>query len=147
MRSAASVVIVVALAASLAACSAGTTTGASDCAAAPAGASSNAVKVSGDFGAKPEVTIAFPTSTTATERTVVIAGDGEAAVRHPGADAVVDVEGGRRGDRRVHSKSFGWAAARPSTWRQIAPGVVNQTSPRSRAAAMCSRARRKWRSR
>ena len=80
MRSAASVVIVVALAASLAACSAGTTTGASDCAAAPAGASSNAVKVSGDFGAKPEVTIAFPTSTTATERTVVIAGDGEAAI-------------------------------------------------------------------
>ncbi len=79
VRTAVSLALAVTLAASLAACSA-TTTDSSDCAVTPAGSASNAVKVAGDFGAKPDVAITFPTSTTSTERTVVIEGDGEVAV-------------------------------------------------------------------
>ncbi|MDP3208553.1 MAG: FKBP-type peptidyl-prolyl cis-trans isomerase [Rhodoglobus sp.] len=79
MRAALSILAAAGLVVSLAACSTGTVD-ASDCAATPSGSASNAVKVSGDFGAKPDVTISFPTSTTSTERTVVIAGDGETAI-------------------------------------------------------------------
>ncbi len=78
VRAALSLLAAAGLVVSLAACSAGTPS-ASDCVATPSGSASNAVKVSGDFGAKPDVTVAFPTTTTATERTVVIAGDGAEA--------------------------------------------------------------------
>ena len=69
------------LLASLASCSAQPPTGsASDCEPTPSGAISNAVKVSGDFGTKPAVTIGFPTGAKQTERTVVIGGDGDTAL-------------------------------------------------------------------
>lgn len=81
MRTAASLVLVAGLVASLAACSTPTTDpAAASCDATPAGSVSNAVKVTGDFGSKPEVTINFPTSVEDTERTVAIEGDGATAV-------------------------------------------------------------------
>jgi peptidylprolyl isomerase len=79
VRTALSLLAAAGLIVSLAACSSGTN-GVPGCDATPAGSVSNAVKVSGDFGAKPDVTISFPTAAKATERTVVIAGDGDAAV-------------------------------------------------------------------
>ncbi|MEQ1736656.1 MAG: FKBP-type peptidyl-prolyl cis-trans isomerase [Rhodoglobus sp.] len=79
MRAALSILAAAGLVVSLAACSTGTI-GASDCAVTPAGSASNAVKVVGDFGAKPDVTVSFPTSAASTERTVVIAGDGDTAI-------------------------------------------------------------------
>ncbi len=78
-RAALSLLVTAGLVASLAGCTAGTT-GSSDCAATPSGSVSNAVKVSGDFGTKPDVTINFPTAAPATERTVVINGDGDTVV-------------------------------------------------------------------
>jgi len=78
-RTALSLIAAAGLVVSLAACSTGTT-GTSDCAATPSGSVSNAVKVSGEFGSKPDVTISFPTSAPATERTVVITGDGDTVV-------------------------------------------------------------------
>ncbi len=81
MRTATSVFVIVGLVASLAACSAQPgNAGGSDCAATPSGALSDAVDVSGELGAKPTVTIGFPTAAKVTERTVVIAGDGDTAV-------------------------------------------------------------------
>ncbi len=68
----------VGLVASLSACSTGIDT--DGCEATPAGAISNAVEVTGEFGAKPDITVATPTAATRTERTVVIAGDGDVAV-------------------------------------------------------------------
>lgn len=77
-RAALSLIAAAGLVVSLAACT--TPTGSSDCAATPSGSVSNGVKVSGDFGTKPDVTISFPTSAPATERTVVITGDGDTVV-------------------------------------------------------------------
>ncbi|MFM9878289.1 MAG: FKBP-type peptidyl-prolyl cis-trans isomerase [Rhodoglobus sp.] len=82
MRAALSLIAASALVASLAACSGGgiSPTPSASCTATASGPVSNAVKVSGDLGSKPDVTISFPTSAPATERTVVIAGDGDAVV-------------------------------------------------------------------
>jgi peptidylprolyl isomerase len=66
--------------ASLAACAPAESTTAgqsSDCAATASGSASQAVEASGDFGIKPTVKIAFPTNVAKTERSVVIAGDGD----------------------------------------------------------------------
>ena len=64
--------------ASLAAC---TSTGSAvACDATPSGSVSDAIKVSGDFGTKPDVTIDFPTDAPETQRSVVIKGDGQTAV-------------------------------------------------------------------
>lgn len=81
MRAAASVLVTVGLVAALAGCSAPSQPGASidGCEAAPSGAASDAVKVTGEFGAEPEVSFDSPTSVEATQRTVVIAGDGDVA--------------------------------------------------------------------
>jgi peptidylprolyl isomerase len=69
------------LVASLAACSAQPTDDATaDCTPVASGAVSDAVKVDGEFGTKPEVTIDFPTAAKVTERTVVLDGDGDVAV-------------------------------------------------------------------
>jgi peptidylprolyl isomerase len=59
-----------------------------DCAVTPAGSASNAVTVTGDFGAKPAIEIGTLDKPEATQRTVVIAGDG--AVALPGETANVD---------------------------------------------------------
>lgn len=67
----------VGLVASLSACSTPIDDG---CEETPSGSISNAVKVSGEFGSKPEIDVATPTAASTTERTVVIAGDGETAV-------------------------------------------------------------------
>lgn len=79
MRAATSLVVTLGLVASLAACSAPAATD-PDCEAAPSGPVSEAVDVGGDFGAKPTVTFTAPTEVSETQRTVVIAGDGETAV-------------------------------------------------------------------
>jgi len=73
-----SIVIVAGLVATLAACSPANPQLA-NCDASPSGAASNAVKVSGDFGAKPTIEVGTLVSPSATERTVVIPSDGEAA--------------------------------------------------------------------
>ncbi len=79
VRTAVSLVLAAGLVVSLAACSA-PTTGAAGCDPVAAGAASNAVKVSGDLGATPEVTIDGLPATTKTERTVAITGDGDTVV-------------------------------------------------------------------
>lgn len=82
MRTATTLLVTAGLVATLAGCSAGgpTDNASADCSPVKSGAVSNAVKVSGDFGTKPDVTINFPVSATNTERTVVVQGDGDTAV-------------------------------------------------------------------
>lgn len=85
VRTAASLLLTVGLVASLAACSApstdsGEATAPVTCDPIASGSVSDAVEVSGDFGTKPEVTVAFPTTVEATERSVAIEGDGTLAV-------------------------------------------------------------------
>lgn len=85
MRTPLTLIIVAGLAVSLSACASGTATpdaspAAADCKPVAAGKASDAVKVTGDFGAKPTVDITAPVTATATERTVSIEGDGEQAV-------------------------------------------------------------------
>ncbi|QYH36530.1 FKBP-type peptidyl-prolyl cis-trans isomerase [Salinibacterium sp. M195] len=78
--------------ASLAACTPADSTMADnsgDCSVTASGAASEAIDVSGDFGAKPEVTIDFPTEVTTTERSLVIEGDGD-VVAEAGAVANVN---------------------------------------------------------
>lgn len=75
MRTAVSLALTVGLVVSLAACS--PSSPAADCDVIASGAASDAVKVAGDFGAKPDVTIGTLKATTETERTVAIVGDGE----------------------------------------------------------------------
>lgn len=87
MRTAASLVLAAGLVASLVACTGPTETTVA-CDATPPGAASDAVKVSGDFGSKPQVTIASPTDAAKTQRTVVIVGDGEPAL--PGDNVKVE---------------------------------------------------------
>lgn len=86
MRTPLTLILVTGLALSLSACASGTatpdaTSASADCTPAAAGKASNAVKVTGDFGTKPTVDITTPTTATATERTVVIEGDGDQAVQ------------------------------------------------------------------
>ena len=86
MRTPLTVILVAGLALSLSACASGTATpdatkASSDCKPAASGKASDAVKVTGDFGTKPTVDITAPTTATATERTVVIDGDGDQAVQ------------------------------------------------------------------
>lgn len=88
MRAALPLLVSVGLIAGLTACAAPDAgqgaapgTGAIDgCQATPSGALSDAVTVTGEFGAEPEVSFASPTAAITTERTVVIAGSGETAM-------------------------------------------------------------------
>ena len=82
-----SIIIVAGLIASLAAC-APANPQLANCEASPSGAASNAVKVSGEFGAKPTIELGTFSTPAATERTVVIPSDGEAA--QAGANVEVD---------------------------------------------------------
>lgn len=82
MRAAASVLVSLGLVAALAGCSAPSQPSATiqGCEAAPSGAVSDAVKVSGEFGTEPQVSFTAPTAVEATQRTIAIAGDGDAAL-------------------------------------------------------------------
>lgn len=86
----------------LSACAAPTDNGdptASGCEAAPSGSVSDSVKVSGEFGTAPEVTIDGPLELDATQRTVVIEGDadGEKAVTGSTANILYSVYNGATG--------------------------------------------------
>jgi peptidylprolyl isomerase len=77
LRTGLSLVVVLGLVGSLAACS--SSTDAADCTPAKSGSASDAVEVSGKFGAVPTVKIDGAPSPKTTERTVVIEGDGKIA--------------------------------------------------------------------
>ena len=81
MRTAGSIVLIAGLVAALAACSPTTPTGTDvgDCEVTPTGAAAESVKLTGEFGAKPEVTLNTPMTIDTTSRVVVIAGDGAIA--------------------------------------------------------------------
>ncbi len=81
MRTAGSLVLVAGLVAALAACSPSTpaTLDVGDCDVTPTGAAAESVKLTGEFGTKPEVTFASPLSIDTTSRVVAIAGDGDIA--------------------------------------------------------------------
>ena len=95
MRTAVALIAAASLALSLAACSSSPTggdenTAASKCETTAPGTVSDAVKVSGDFGAEPKVTVDKSLKLTKTERTVVIKGKG--AVAQEGAEITVDYQ-------------------------------------------------------
>jgi len=80
VRVATTLLVTVGLVASLAACTTAPNSdsaSSSDCAAAPSGSVSDAVKVSGDFGEVPTIDFDFPVTPKSTERTVSIEGDGD----------------------------------------------------------------------
>lgn len=80
MRTAASLIIIAGLVLPLAACAAAEEVANPDCAVVSSGPVSDAVRVTGDFGAKPTVEFTSPAEVDATQRSVVIVGDGETAV-------------------------------------------------------------------
>jgi peptidylprolyl isomerase len=79
VRTAGSIVLVAGLVAALAACSPTPAIDVGDCQVTPTGAAAESVKLSGDFGAKPDVTFATPLTIDTTSRVVAIAGDGQIA--------------------------------------------------------------------
>jgi peptidylprolyl isomerase len=98
LRTALSLVVVLGLVGSLAACSATPEDSASDCTPTKSGSASDGVKVSGDFGSKPTVTIDDPLTTKATQRSVVIDGDGTVAESGYDITAEFSVYNGTTGD-------------------------------------------------
>lgn len=88
LRATATLTLVAGLVTSLVGCSAPAKSASPDCKPVASGPVSDAVKVSGDFGTKPTVTINFPVSAAATQRTVAIKGTGTTAV--PGDTVNVD---------------------------------------------------------
>lgn len=97
MRTALSLVVVIGLVGSLAACSAATESS-PDCTPTKSGAASDSVKVTGEFGTEPTVEIENPLTTTTTQRSVVIEGDG--AVAQAGDDITMEftIYNGATGD-------------------------------------------------
>ena len=79
MRTAGSIVLVAGLVATLAACSPTPSIDVGDCQVTPTGAAAEAVNLSGEFGAKPDVTFDTPLTIDTTSRVVAIAGDGAIA--------------------------------------------------------------------
>ncbi|MET1043159.1 MAG: FKBP-type peptidyl-prolyl cis-trans isomerase [Microbacteriaceae bacterium] len=80
MRTGATLVMVFGLVATLAACAPAEQGGDANKASegcAPSGSASESIEVSGEFGAKPEISFETPLSVKKTERSVVIEGDGE----------------------------------------------------------------------
>lgn len=67
------------------------------CTATAPGSASNAVSVAGELGSKPKVAIKAPTAPKATERTVVIAGDGETALSGDTVSVVFTLYNGQSG--------------------------------------------------
>ena len=101
MRTATTLLLTAGLVATLAGCTTGTngTDGASaDCTPVASGAVSAAVKVSGELGAKPDVTIDVPVSTENTQRTVVVQGDGDTAVASDIVNVNYSLYNGTTGD-------------------------------------------------
>lgn len=102
MRKAIPFFLTLGVVASLAACAPGDSTTAEqsgDCSPTASGSASEAVKTAGDFGAKPEVTIDFPTDVSETQRTVAIAGDGdEVAVEGATANVQFSLYSGATGE-------------------------------------------------
>ncbi|MEP6478649.1 MAG: FKBP-type peptidyl-prolyl cis-trans isomerase [Rhodoglobus sp.] len=96
MRAAASLIVAVGLVASLAACSTPTTTNA-DCTPTASGSASEGVKVSGAFDTKPKVDLKSPITVDATQRTVVIAGDGATAVDGDNVSVEITLYNGETG--------------------------------------------------
>ena len=79
MRTALSLVVVLGLVGSLAACSAASPEASADCTPTKSGKASESVKVTGDFNKTPTVKISDPLTAKATQRSVVITGDGDVA--------------------------------------------------------------------
>lgn len=98
MRSATTLVLATILVGGLAACSAPAPSANADCKPTAAGSVSDAVEVTGDFGAKPKVTIDAPLTTKKTERTVVIEGDGDTAVEGDTVNVDFTLFNGKSGD-------------------------------------------------
>lgn len=110
--------------ASLAACSSpsGTTVA---CDATPSGSVSDAIKVTGDFGTKPEVTIDFPTDVPVTQRTVVIKGDGQTAVAGDSVKVEFTLFSGATGEE-LTATEYGESPTTtfPVDEAQFLPGIV-----------------------
>ncbi len=127
VRTAASLALAVGLLASLAACSAtgGGTGAAAACTPTASGAISDAVKVSGDFGSKPKVTIAFPTAADVTQRTVVIKGTGAVAQKKDVVDVDFALYNGATG-AELTSTAYGEGSTTtiPIDETQFLPGIV-----------------------
>ena len=97
--------LVVGLVGSLAACSTAETPNGSEprtastaCEPTASGSVSDAVKVTGDFGAKPTVEFASPLTATETERTVVIEGKGEQVVSGDKVNVDISLYNGTTGE-------------------------------------------------
>ncbi len=98
MRAATSVLFAVGLVATLTACTAPTQNATPSCDPTPSGSVSDAVDVTGEFGSKPTVSFTSPTEVESTQRTVVIAGDGETAVAGDTVDVNFTLLNGTTGD-------------------------------------------------
>ena len=99
VRSATSILVVVGLLGVLGACSTPPVEQPdADCTPTASGALSDGVDVSGDFGSKPKVTLDTPAKPEATERTVVIAGDGDTALKGDLVEVNFTMYNGESGD-------------------------------------------------
>lgn len=130
MRTAVALIAAASLALSLAACSAtpdsDQDTASTGCEAAKSGAVSDAVKVDGDFGTAPKVTVDGPLTVDSTQRTVVI--DGKGAVVEEGAEVSLDFQlvNGRTGEVLTSSEYVEGAQQKFGiTSAQLGPGLLN----------------------
>jgi peptidylprolyl isomerase len=121
VRTAVSLVLVVGLVASLAACSA---TPAKACTPTASGAASDAVTVSGSFGAKPTVTVKFPTAVTATQRTVRIKGTGPMAAMGDTVNVDFTLLNGTTGAELTTTQYSGTTSPLPIDDKKFLPGIV-----------------------
>lgn len=125
MRTAAALLVTAGLVVSLAACSAPSTESASDCAATPSGSVSDGVKVTGEFGSKPTISFTSPTAVKETERTVVIAGEGDAAEQGSTVNVNFTMLNGTTGAELTTTEYGAEAAtALPIDATQFLPGIV-----------------------
>ncbi|MEP6481092.1 MAG: FKBP-type peptidyl-prolyl cis-trans isomerase [Rhodoglobus sp.] len=126
MRTAASLVIVAGLVASLAACSAAPVQNAAPvCKPTASGAISDAVKVSGEFGAKPTVKFDFPANAAKTQRTVVIKGKGKVAEAKDVATIDFSLFNGATGAELTSTAyTKGSTTSLPIDAAQFVPGIV-----------------------
>jgi len=98
LRTALSLVVVLGLVGTLAACSTAAPEASADCTPTKSGKASDSVEVSGDFGAAPTVKIDDPLTTTTTQRSVVIEGDGTVAASGYDITAEFSVYNGTTGE-------------------------------------------------
>ncbi|MGX5681270.1 FKBP-type peptidyl-prolyl cis-trans isomerase [Schumannella luteola] len=124
MRAAMPLLLTAGLVVSLAACSPATTTDASGCTPAPSGSSSSGVTASGDFGSKPEVDVPFPTSADATQRSVLITGDGETVQNGDTVEIEFTLYNGETGVELSSTEYAGTPTEFPVDEAQLLPGIV-----------------------